>query len=247
MELLKMKWKIDVWDVLIGHLLGFYVAFCAVHVGDEGDIDGIHDVLVHGKASGLVPIVFSVAIYPVFKVLGIKSALLFSRLLVLLVFACFTKFLRGQISKFYGEETGMAFYLITAVQTTVGMNASRLLLDNYSFIIGTLSAALALNQNHLYLLVLYVIWTFWNFSLWFEIDFISSSRVSSGSIWTDLQIITFVFGCLSQKPQIRLIDPKTGKLLIFLPIFIIASALSLSKLTILPLVNIISARGVVMM
>ena len=242
-----MKWKIDVWDLLMGHLLGFYVAFYVVNVGDEGDIDGIHDILVHGKASGLVPNIFSIVVYPVFKTFGLKSAILFSRLLVLSVFAFFTKVLRGRISIFYGEETGMAFYLIIAVQTTVGMNASRLLLDNYSFIIGTLFAALVLNQNRLYLLALYVIWTFWNFSLLFEMNFISSSRVPNGSIWTDLQIITFIFGCLSQKPQIRLIDPKTGKVLIFLPIFIIASALSLSKLTILPFVNIISARGVVMM
>ena len=234
---------LDIWDVSLLLLEIFYIFLHPYFLGLEGDIDAIHDILLHRTPQGLLPTLFSALIFPVYATIGIKASLFFSKFLILSVFFLSTRLLRKTISKLYGEETSITYYLITALQGQVGMNSSRLSLDNYSFIAGTLLLVLLLSPKSRYFILGCAIWLFWNLTLLFDLGLITNSSVSDGSTWSNIQFIALISGCISQKPLSELIDLRVSKLLITAAIATAVCWFLPSQFVVLPIYGLLSARG----
>ena len=137
----------DSWDFIFFSFLIYYLVSAPYSLGTEEDVNIVHNSLVHNQVPGFLSGTVSVFIFPVFRLFGIKAGVFFARFLLLLLFFVSSYSLRKSVIKEFGDETGVSFYLITALQPRIGINSSRFLFDNYSFITGTVCMVFYLNKK----------------------------------------------------------------------------------------------------
>lgn len=245
---------IDIWDFLLVGFLGYYIVLYPYCFNAEEDAGAVYRQLVHKEFSGVMPGVLSLIAYPVYAVFNLRLAILFAKFAVLVVFFDAMKSLRDAVSKEHGEEMGIMYYLITLLQPNVMINSSRLLLDNYGFIAGTFCSCFYLKKRTRGWKWMFCAWAAVEISIWMNSKAISASRVSLGSISSEINIIALIAGCISVIPLSRLLSTKGFsleslidiKIQNIIKISILSSALSLFLNTgyfLLPLINIISSNG----
>ena len=81
-----------------------------------------------------------------------------ARCIMLIIFLFITKALRQTIASLFGEETGITYLLIIGLQGYISMSASRLLLDNYAIIIGSICMILLINRKYNQFGIVYALW-----------------------------------------------------------------------------------------
>ncbi|OMJ94566.1 hypothetical protein SteCoe_2211 [Stentor coeruleus] len=232
------------WDYIFLSVQAYYIILFPYTLSEESDADQIHNILIHNEKGSVISCIFSYIFYPVFSLFGIKVTILASRIFLVILFFICSKSIKTKIEHLHGEDTAVAFYLITLLQSSVSFNSSRFLINNYAYLIGTLSFLAFLSQKKLLSIICLGAFILWQGLLVLGIYFHSSSYILTGNIYRELPLALVVSGILSKNPLKLLIDPAL-KGLDFYVYFVVWAFFGFSSYVFLPVTNFLAARGLI--
>lgn len=232
------------WDYIFLSVQAYYIILFPYTLAEESDADQIHNILIHNQNGPAISWILSYISYPIFSLFGIKAAILISRILLGILFFICSKSIKTKIQQLHGEDTAVAYYLITALQSSVSFNSSRFLINNYAYLIGSLSLLFCLSQKKLLSIICLSIFILWQGLLVLGIYFHSSSHVLTGNIYREMPLALVLSGIVSKNPLKLLIDPAV-KVFDYYMYFVVWAFFGFSSYIFLPVANFLAARGLV--
>lgn len=231
-----------VWDILLFSLLSYYIILIPHPVIEEQEPDSIHNALIHNHYKSLLSLIFSTLSRPIFYFSTIQVTLLYLRTLLLTAFFLTTRSLTKTISKIYGEDIAISYYLLIALQSRVTINSSRFLLSNYGFILGSVAFEWFLQGKRKAAGWICTFCLVWNFMLELDVYVISEPSFKNEEFPIGL-IVLIVAGSLSLRPKNSIVDARMKKILIFAFLSFLATFHIHSMFYALPALTLLSARG----